>query len=103
MKKIGIIVAIIILIGFLVIAFKYCQNNTNLTSQDFAQNIKAGGVAQAGADPILCAQNPPVDISVSDTKIQNNSATVIVVESYGAGTMLKIPVTIKMENGSWKI
>lgn len=82
----------------------YCQNNTGLTTSDFAANIAAGGTAKAGADPIVCAQNPPANIQVASSSAQKGtSVTVNVFESYGAGTKVTIPVTVRLENNQWRI
>jgi len=81
----------------------YCQNNTGLTSNNFGQNIEAGGTAKAGADPIVCAQDFPQDINVGNaTQGTDDTATVSVSESFGTAK-IEIPVTLKIENGQWMI
>lgn len=82
----------------------YCQAHTGYTSTDFEQNITAGGTAQAGADPIICAQNPPQTIqAISASPVSSGQTTVTVEESYGDGTKVTIPVTVRHVADTWKV
>jgi len=83
----------------------YCQTHTGLTTQDFAQNLEAGGTAKAGADPIFCAQSPPQSTSIGQVVPSSDGTmmTVHVIESFGAAPKVDISVTVKMENGQWKV
>lgn len=82
---------------------RYCQVNTGLTTQHFAEHIKAGGVAQAGADPITCSQNPPQQVSVINaTAVENGMARTTVNEAFGEMEE-KISITLKVEDDTPKV
>lgn len=81
----------------------YCQDNTGLTTTNFATNLEKGGTAKAGADPIFCAQNPPESITVdSNTQITTDKAVAFVNGKMGP-TQIKIQADLLKENGAWKI
>ena len=81
---------------------EYCQQNSGLTTSDFAVNLEKGGTAKAGADPIICAQNPFQSFTIgSNVQIQDNKATVPVIELFGS-TQLVSQVVLINSNG-WKI
>lgn len=82
---------------------EYCQNNTGYTTSGFADAIKAGGTAQAGADPILCSQNPPQHVSVINaTAVENGMARSTVNETFGEREQ-KISVTLRVEKDALKV
>lgn len=78
----------------------YCQENTGLTSANFINNLAKGGVAKAGADPVLCAQNTPDSIAVSSVNPLKNQVTV--AEKFGTITQ-DITVSMVENNGSWQV
>lgn len=84
-------------------ASTYCQANSGLTSQNFVSNLETGGVAAAGADPILCAQNVPEKITAKSINEETmTSARVSVDVVFGSVTQTNI-VDLTNEDGSWKV
>jgi len=81
---------------------EYCQNNSGVTSLAFPQNIEEGGIAKAGADPIVCAQNFPESISVTNVSITDDQAVGIVTEKFGP-TEIEVQIMVIKENRVWKI
>lgn len=81
----------------------YCQNHNPYGSYDLARNLEASGVAQAGADPIICAQNPPRSTKVTSVKTQAGKTITTIAEAYGSGDTVEIKVTMTQENGDWKV
>ncbi|MCL5784377.1 MAG: YbjP/YqhG family protein [Patescibacteria group bacterium] len=80
----------------------YCQNNTGLTTPAFPKNIDAGGVAKAGADPIVCGQSLPSDLQIGNVSEKGDTGQVLINESFGAQTQ-QISVSLRMEENQWKI
>jgi hypothetical protein len=80
----------------------YCQANNAYTSADFISNLKKGGVAAAGADPITCAQNTVQNTRVGTINPQQKTAEVI--ESFGdPATDVKIKVSLVKVENAWKV
>ncbi len=81
----------------------YCQENTGSTSVNFNQNIEIGGVASAGADPIVCAQDLPENITVNpNIQMGEGSAIGSVEEKFGS-SLINVWLSLVSENGDWKI
>lgn len=82
----------------------YCQNQKELVSADFNKNIEIGGIAQLGADPIGCAQNPPQNFLASDANIATDGkSAMVVVKEFFDGPRLDIRVNLKNIDNQWKI
>ena len=73
----------------------WCASNNSHESPGFPANLEAGGVAAAGADPIVCAQSFPISYSVSDANYEpvGKSGTAIITEKFGSGD-LKVAVIL---------
>jgi hypothetical protein len=81
----------------------YCQANTGFTTQNFVKNLETGGVAAAGADPILCAQNTPEKIEAQSMSEQTLlTARVNVNLIFGEMTQTN-KVDLINEDGVWKV
>jgi hypothetical protein len=78
----------------------WCQANNSFATKDFAKNLANGGVAKAGADPILCAQNPPQSVKAETVTDPN---TVKVVEQFGVGVNVNITVNLVTEKNQPKV
>jgi hypothetical protein len=82
---------------------QYCQENSGLTTAAFAANLAQGGTANAGADPVTCAQQPPQSVAVDqNVEIADDSATARLTESFG-GSQLTVTVQLVREGLSWRI
>ncbi|MFA6097828.1 MAG: hypothetical protein WC788_09485 [Candidatus Paceibacterota bacterium] len=82
---------------------EYCQNNTGLTTANFAANLEKGGTAKAGADPVFCAQSVPESMKAStDFRVKNGKATGFMEEKFGS-SQVKPQIELAEENGVWKI
>ena len=82
---------------------EYCQNNTGVSSANFAANLEKGGVAKAGADPIFCAQNPPESIKASsDFRLHGDTATGYADEKFGS-SQIKTQIDFVNDSGVLKI
>jgi hypothetical protein len=69
----------------------WCANNNSNASSTFSANLEAGGVAQAGADPIVCAQSFPMSFKVQEDatySVPEKSGTAFVVEQFGSGELV---------------
>lgn len=80
----------------------YCQNNTGLTATDFSKNIDAGGIANLGADPIVCAQSLPQDLSLSASIPSGQMSSVVVREFFGVAHV-DVRVSLREAGDSWRI
>ena len=68
----------------------WCASNNANTTTNFPANLEAGGVAEAGADPIVCAQSFPMSYEVRDDSSYSHSekqGTAFVVEQFGSGEL----------------
>jgi hypothetical protein len=82
----------------------YCQAHTGLTSEDFVANLQQGGIARAGADPIMCAQNPAKSLTVDTVDYEAPDRAVAAVdELFTGGFAQKIAVVVLKENNSWRV
>lgn len=81
----------------------YCQIHTGYTTSNFEKNLETGGVAAAGADPILCAQNIPEKVSAKGLNDETpTSARVSMEFQFGELTQLNT-VDLVNEDGKWKV
>lgn len=80
----------------------YCQSHNPFITGTFVTNLERGGVAKAGADPVVCAQNFPQNIKVGNSTVQGNTTKVKVIETFGPSTVEPILSLLKQENG-WRV
>lgn len=68
----------------------WCASNNSNATPSFPANLEAGGVAAAGADPIVCAQSFPmsykVETNASYSAVEKNG-TAFVTEKFGASDL----------------
>lgn len=83
---------------------EYCQTNNPFGAESLVANLTSGGVANAGADPVFCAQNPPQSYSITGaTPIENGQSTATVEETFGEGDPTIIKVATEEHDSTWKI
>jgi hypothetical protein len=77
----------------------YCASHNSQATPSLPANLVAGGVAQAGADPIVCAQNFPISYSVTSSEFNSgtNSGVASLTEKFGAGDVV-ITVELRYES-----
>ncbi len=80
---------------------RYCQAHNKYASASFTKNLEKGGVAKAGADPIYCAQNSPIRITMGT--VNPAQQTVEVIENFGSSTNTKIKAALVEEENIWKV
>ncbi len=80
----------------------YCQSHNPFISSTFVTNLAHGGVAQKGADPVVCAQNLPQSFTMGTTTINDNVATVKVFESFGTSTV-EVSVSLLKGSNGWRV
>lgn len=80
----------------------FCQNNNPFGASNLAANLRAGGVAQAGADPVVCAQNLPQATTIGQASTNGSKSTLTVIEAF-AGNRVSIKVDLVKEGNSWKV
>lgn len=69
----------------------WCASNNSNATSSFPANLIAGGVAEAGADPIVCAQSFPMSYKVKDDATYSTAAktgTAFVSEQFGSGELV---------------
>jgi hypothetical protein len=69
----------------------WCSSNNSNATSSFLANLAAGGIAEAGADPIVCAQSFPMSYKVeTDASYSNSekSGTAFVTEEFGSGELV---------------
>jgi hypothetical protein len=69
----------------------WCSSNNSNATTNFPANLEAGGVAEAGADPIVCAQSFPMSYIVEDNATYSSSektGKVFVTEQFGSGELM---------------
>ena len=69
----------------------WCSNNNSNATSSFPANLEAGGVAEAGADPIVCAQSFPMSYKVRDDATYNSAdktGKAFVAEQFGSGELV---------------
>ena len=83
---------------------EYCQNNNPFGGESLFTNLAQGGVANAGADPVFCAQNLPKSYKITGaTSIKNGESTATVEETFGVGNPTTIKVATEEHDGDWKV
>jgi len=77
---------------------------TNLVTEEFKNNINniITNFNHVTYDPILCSQNKPQDLKIVNSNINNDSAQVIVKESFNENEK-NITVHLKNIDSQWKI
>ena len=82
----------------------YCQSHNSNATEALPANLKRGGVSDAGADPIVCAQNFPMSYSVKlgylDSKGRGQA---IVIEKFGAGSRVLVNATLLNNSGTFLV
>jgi hypothetical protein len=69
----------------------WCSSNNSNATSSFPANLAAGGIAEAGADPIVCAQSFPMSYKVETDASYSNSekrGTAFVTEEFGSGELV---------------
>ena len=69
----------------------WCASNNSNASSSFPANLIAGGVAEAGADPIVCAQSFPMSYKVKDDatySVSEKTGKAFVAEQFGSGELV---------------
>jgi hypothetical protein len=69
----------------------WCSSNNSNATSNFPANLEAGGVAEAGADPIVCAQSFPMSYKVRDDATYNSAektGKAFVAEQFGSGELV---------------
>ena len=69
----------------------WCASNNSNATSNFSANLEAGGVAEAGADPIVCAQSFPMSYKVKDDATYSTAektGTAFVSEQFGSGELV---------------
>lgn len=69
----------------------WCASNNSNATSSFPANLAAGGIAEAGADPIVCAQSFPMSYKVETDASYSNSDKVgkaYLSEQFGSGELV---------------
>jgi hypothetical protein len=69
----------------------WCSSNNSNATVNFPANLETGGVAAAGADPIVCAQSFPMSYNVRDDATYESAkktGTAFVAEQFGSGELV---------------
>lgn len=69
----------------------WCASNNSNATSSFPANLEAGGIAEAGADPIVCAQSFPMSYKVRDDATYNSAektGKAFVSEQFGSGELV---------------
>jgi len=80
----------------------YCQSHNPFITATFVTNLERGGVAKAGADPVVCAQNFPQKISVGTFTVEGNTAKGKITETFGTSTV-QPAISLLKETTGWKV
>jgi len=77
----------------------YCADHNPNATAALPANLVAGGVAQAGADPIVCAQSFPISYSVTSSEFDSatNTGVASLTEKFGASDVV-ITVELRYES-----
>jgi len=79
----------------------YCQSHNQYVGSQLEANLDAQ--SRNGYVPVICAQNPPQNISPTGTpQITDASITVMLSEQYASGPVL-VAYKLQKENGEWKV
>jgi len=82
----------------------YCQSHNSNATKDLPANLKRGGVSDAGADPVVCAQNFPMSYSVNLGHLDSKGrGRAIVIEKFGAGSRVLIDATLLNTSGTFLV
>lgn len=69
----------------------WCSSNNSNATSSFPANLAVGGIAEAGADPIVCAQSFPMSYEVREDASYSNSdkaGKAFVSEQFGSGELV---------------
>lgn len=69
----------------------WCSSNNSNATSSFPANLAAGGIAEAGADPIVCAQSFPMSYEVRDDASYSSSdkeGKAFLSEQFGSGELV---------------
>jgi len=69
----------------------WCSSNNSNATAGFPANLEAGGIAEAGADPIVCAQSFPMSYEVRKDASYSSSAKTgmaFLSEQFGSGELV---------------
>ena len=69
----------------------WCSSNNSNATANFPANLETGGVAAAGADPIVCAQSFPMSYTVKGDATYESAkqtGTAFVAEQFGSGELV---------------
>ncbi len=77
----------------------WCQSNNSHGAKDLAKHLKTGGVAQAGADPIVCSQSFPKSYTVKADRYLELALTgqATVTEKFASGDVF---VNVQLNNAT---
>jgi len=82
----------------------YCQSHNSNATEALPANLKRGGVSDAGADPIVCAQNFPISYIVDPGFIDTHDmGQAIVTEKFGAGSQVVINAHLRNDSGRFLV
>ena len=81
---------------------EYCSSHNSQATTVLPANLEAGGVAAAGADPIVCAQNFPISYSVTSSEFDSETGNGVaaLTEKFGASDVV---ITVKLRYESNKM
>jgi hypothetical protein len=81
----------------------WCASHNSHATDNLPANLEAGGIAAAGADPIVCAQEFPMQLAVASTTLETgNSAHTMIVETFASGD-ITIDVTLRSDSGEFLV
>ena len=77
----------------------YCADHNSHATPALPANLVAGGVSEAGADPIVCAQNFPMSYSVTSATYDSATSTgeATLTEKFGS---IDEPIQVKLRYSS---
>ena len=82
----------------------YCQSHNSNATKVFPINLKLGGVSDAGADPIVCAQSFPESYSVGLGLLDPEGiGHAIVVEQFGGNSKVLVTAVLKNDSGEFLV
>ena len=74
---------------------EYCQSHNSHATQALPANLKRGGVADRGADPIMCAQSFPMTFSVEAGVLDSDGVGhAVIIEQYGANSRVLVSASV---------
>ncbi len=82
----------------------YCQSHNSNATQSLPANLKLGGVSDAGADPILCAQNVPESFSVGMGFLDPEGVgNVMVIQNFSSDSKVFVNVRLQNDSGEYLV